>query len=198
MQKGLEGRRIAVTTPDGEPSEALGVIQRELERAGAEVELLRGDGDSDAWHGGRYAALVVFGGAQADTLSSANPRLVQLVREFLVSEKPVAAYGEALGIVVEAGGAAGRTLTAEGKLKAATETAGGRVVDEPVHVDGCLVSAQARAGVEDFVRVTVRELSRQLEERDVDEMSAQSFPASDPPATSPASAGPAERPESRS
>ena len=74
-------------------------------------------------------------------------------------------------------------------LKAALETAGGKPADEPIHADGTLISATSGADVSAFAATVVEELTRALEEQDVDAMSEQSFPASDPPATTPASIG---------
>jgi putative intracellular protease/amidase len=190
MQHGLEGRRIAVASPDGARSDDIGVVEDALKRVGATVDALTNESGDDMWHGGLYAALVVVGGEGDDRLPASHPRLVQLVREFLVSEKPVAARGTGVAVVVEAGGAAGRTLAVDESLKAAAETSGGKVVGEPTHADGCLISAQARGSVEEFMTRVVKEFSAQLEEAGLDDMSAQSFPASDPPATNSASAGP--------
>ena len=185
MLKGLDGRRIALTSPDDASSETLAAVAEALVQAGAAVEVLTDASAAENWHGGRYAALVLVGDPGRSGLPTPEARLVQLVREFLVSEKPVAAWGGGVGVLVEAGGAAGRTLTAAGNLKAAAETAGGKVVNDPVHVDGALITAQGR-DIAAFTQAVVREFSRGLEEREVDEMSAQSFPASDPPATNPA------------
>jgi protease I len=197
MLQGLEGRRIAVTTPDGTHIESMDVLRDALSGAGAEVDVLTHESGDDVWHGGLYAGLVVVGDNADTGLPTAAPRLVQLVREVLVSEKPVAAIGAGVGVVVEAGGAAGRTLTADESLTAAAETSGAKMVDAPVHADGCLISARSDARVDEFAKVVVKAFSRQLEEEQVDDMSAQSFPASDPPATNTASAGPAPEAEER-
>lgn len=89
MQRGLNGRRIAVF--DASKSRARDVVPA-LEGAGALVHQLQQGDPDEHWHGGRYAALIVIGAAGARGRDfQAEPRLVQLVREFLVSDKPVAA-----------------------------------------------------------------------------------------------------------
>jgi putative intracellular protease/amidase len=187
MQRGLDGRRIALAVLDPDAVGAVNTVRTALERASAQVDVLEpGAGEDEAWHGGRYAALVVLGGEPG---GAEDPRLTQLLREFLVSEKPVAAMGAAVGPVVNAGGAAGRTCAVDQSLQAALETAGGKVAAEPIHTDGNLISAASGADVSAFAGTVVAELTRALEEQDVDAMSEQSFPASDPPATSPASVG---------
>lgn len=91
MQRGLNGRRIAVF--DASRTRANEVVST-LEGAGALVHQLRPGGSEpdEHWHGGRYAALIVIGAASGKEQATfrGEPRLVQLVREFQVSDKPVA------------------------------------------------------------------------------------------------------------
>jgi hypothetical protein len=89
MQRGLEGRRIALFA---EPGSDAAEIRKELIAAGAEISELPGDsqGSDDRWHSGMYAALVVVGDADART--ERHPNIAQMIREFLVSEKPVATF----------------------------------------------------------------------------------------------------------
>jgi putative intracellular protease/amidase len=174
MQRGLEGRRIAMYA-DAQSSDRVGVVVKALEQAGARVHELRNSSDDEEWHGAKYAALIAVGTARDEF--SKPPRLQQLIREFLVSEKPIAAYGAAVSAIVEAGGAEGRTLAGQG-------------TSEAIHADGPLVTAQGAADLASFSGRVVREFAEQLEEREMDTMVDQSFPASDPPSTSPASIGP--------
>ena len=87
MQRGLEGRRIALFA---EPGSDTAEIRKELIASGAEVNDLPGGGSDDRWHSGMYAALVVVGDGNAET--ELHPKLAQMIREFLVSEKPVATF----------------------------------------------------------------------------------------------------------
>lgn len=198
MLRGLESRRIALfSAPENDAVQRrAGTVRRALEAAGARVDVLeKGKGANEDWHGARYAALVIIGD---DTAAfDADPRLVQLAREFLVSDKPVAALGAALATILEAAGAAGRTIAAHGPLKSALERGGATTVEEPIHVDEALITASGGADIETFAKRFVEEISERLEERDVDEMSEQSFPASDAPSTTPARAGPASGGETR-
>ena len=189
MQRGLEGRRIAVVVPSAAQAQGTAAIKA-LEGAGAQLHVLKpGEGSEEDWHGSRYAALVLVG--DGDAALNAEPSLVQLAREFLVSEKPVAAFGAAVGVLLESGGAAGRTVAApgDGSLKEALETSGASCVDEPIHADEGLVTASKSANIDEFAARVVREFATRLEEREVDEMSDMSFPASDPPAVTPTSIG---------
>jgi putative intracellular protease/amidase len=150
VQRGLEGRRIAVYARD-----AAAPIRQALAAAGAEVDVLSADANraEPDWHGAKYAALVVAGRAD-------DPKPLQLIREFLLSGKPIAVFGEGHAALAQAGG-----------------------LPEDVVVADRGTDASA------FATRLVQQLSERLEERQVDEMSEQSFPASDPPSTSPSSAG---------
>lgn len=152
MQRGLDGRRIALFA--GAEGEGL---RAALERAGALVEVLS-DGRSrpDAeWHSGRYAAIVV-GSGRDDALL---PRMLQLLRESLLSEKPIVVVGEGSHLLEQAGGSREDALAVQS-----------------------LIGGEDGSGV-------VQALADRLDDRDVDEMSDLSFPASDPPANTPASIG---------
>jgi protease I len=152
------------------------------------VHVLRGANARDEdFHGAKYAALVLVGGEGGRF--EQDPRVVQLAREFLASDKPVAAFGSALNVILEAGGVAGRTLAAHAPLRAVLEGAGAELVNDPVHADGSLITAQGSANLSDFAGRIVGEFSDSLEEHALDEMSDLSFPASDPPAITPASLG---------
>ena len=156
MQRGLEDRRIALLAAGDKR-----VVARALEQAGARVADLHGGlptRDED-WHGGRYAALVIVDAGEGVTAK--EPRIVQLAREFLVSDKPVCVYGGGIQVLHEAGG---------------------------VEEDALVVAADG--DVSEFARRVIRALTTELDEGQIDDMSDQSFPASDPPSTSPSSIGP--------
>lgn len=183
MQQGLEGRRVGLYGAAGETGR---VIRQALEQSGAVVHALEREAKAEDFRGGLYAALVLAGNGEPE---QPDARLVQLVREFLASDKPLAAYGHAVELIVEAGGATGRTLAIDPARKAVVEGAGAAVAPRPVHADKALVTAQAGADVAEFSRALVKVFSDRLDERALDEMSELSFPASDPPALSPASPG---------
>jgi putative intracellular protease/amidase len=157
MQRGLEGRRIALVVEQGAAADAARVVREELERAGAIAQTLGASSPDEDWHGAKYAALVLVG--DSGDGFEVDHRVQQLVREFLVSDKPVGALGSANAAIIEAGGQ-----------------------------DEAIIERTAE-GAGRFAVQLVASFAKRLEERSVDEMSEQSFPASDPPATTPASTG---------
>ena len=183
MQRGLEGRRIALyAAADG--GDVPAALAAALGDAGARVhQLASGAGDED-WHGAKYAALVVAGAG-----TEAEPKLRQLVLEFLVADKPLVGIGEGVGAVLAAGGVAGRRVAAVGSLRDEAEAAGATCVETAFHADEALITARGEGDPEDLAQEVVRALSARLEDRAVDEMSELSFPASDPPAVTPSSVG---------
>jgi hypothetical protein len=191
MHRRLEGRRVAVV---GSATGAAMVVEA-LTRAGAQPQRLEKGEPEAQWHGGMYAGLVLLGDEQA----VGDARLTQLVREFLVADKPVAALGMALRTILESGGVAGRQVAADDALRGAVEEAGATCVSAPIEVEEALITARSNVDVKEFAERVVMEFSERLEDRDVDEMSELSFPASDPPAISPASIGKGKdpRPEDR-
>ena len=183
MQQGLQGRRIAFASGNASDG-AGGEIATALEGAGAQVDRLTSSGGEESWHGARYAALVVLGADQ-----NPDPKLVQLVREFLVADKPLVAVGEAVRTVFAAGGVEGRRVVAPNALRAEIERAGATCLDADVYSDEALITARDGVDPHELATKLVGILSRNLDDRAVDEMSDMSFPASDPPAVTPASVG---------
>ena len=97
MARGLEGKRIALFA--GAEADAL---RTALQKAGGLVEdLLDGRSRTEAaWHAARYAAIVVGSGSDGDL----RGRVVQLLRESLLSAKPIVVIGNGLPVLEEAGG----------------------------------------------------------------------------------------------
>jgi hypothetical protein len=85
VQPGLRGRRIALFARD---ASAQPTVRAALERAGAEVQVLTPELGEEAWHSGMYAGLVCLGAPDRGE----RVRLVQLAREMVLAEKPVALF----------------------------------------------------------------------------------------------------------
>lgn len=194
MALALTGRKVAIVAGDDvEPSE-LSAPRRALEAAGATVQVvapregaLRVDGARvvadctlDSCRAADFDALVVPGGAGATRLAD-DGRAVQLVKEFMLADKPVGAICHGVALLVAADAVAGRRLTSAPDLRERVSASGGAWEDQAVIVDERLVTGRGKADVEHFARALVREFGVRLDEQAVDRVSEASFPASDPP-----------------
>ena len=97
-----------------------------------------------------YDALVLPGGQiNPDKLRAQQPA-VDFVRAFAESGKPVAAICHAPWLLVEAGLARGRRLTSYRSIRTDLRNAGAEVVDEPVVVDGNLITSRNPGDLDAF------------------------------------------------
>jgi protease I len=200
MELGLRGKKVAILATDGVEQVELVEPRKALDAAGAETHLIsqkRGEiqafnhldkGDRfavdrifDEARAGEYMALFLPGGVANPDALRMDPKAVQFVREFMVSDKPVAAICHAPWLLIEADAVAGRTLTSWPSLKTDVRNAGGNWVDERVHVDEKLITSRKPDDLPFFCKRIVQEFSNRIDESRVDQLSEQSFPASDPP-----------------
>lgn len=207
MAAELEGKRVAILATDGVEQVELADVRKALDDAGAETVLVSPKADSiqavkhrekgdrfpidmtiaDA-KVGDFSALYLPGGVANPDALRTDQRAVQFVREFMAADKPVAAICHGPWLLVEADVVAGRKLTSWPSLKTDIRNAGGEWVDEPVCVDGDLITSRKPDDIPVFNKRILAEFSSQIMDREVDRTSEQSFPASDPP-PGPASIG---------
>jgi protease I len=200
MELGLKGRRVAILATDGVEQVELEEPRRALDAAGAVTHLIApNEGSIQAMihdekgarlpvdrvladaRPGEYDALLLPGGVANPDRLRMDTRAVQFVREFMLSDKPVAAICHAPWMLVEANAVAGRTLTSWPSLKTDIRNAGGHWVDEPVRVDDQLITSRTPDDLPRFCATIVQEFAADIADRFVDEVLEQSFPASDPP-----------------
>lgn len=200
MLNGLSGRRVAILATDGVEGVELTTPRQALEQAGAtvvvvaphegEIQTMRHldhagrvpvDRTVDQVHGADFDALVIPGGvAGADALRLSR-QAVQLVRECMMADKPVAAICHGPWLLIEADAVRGRTLTSYPSLRTDIRNAGGSWVDRAVQVDGALVTSRTAEDLPGFCDAILQHLSGQAADARVDELEEESFPASDPP-----------------
>jgi protease I len=146
---------------------------------GDELEVDRVLGDAKA---SEYDALMLPGGVANPDRLRTDPRAVQFVKEFMLSEKPVAAICHAPWLLVEANAVAGRTLTSWPSLQTDIRNAGGDWVDKPVQEDERLITSRKPDDIRQFNEAMLRAFAGVAgTDAQVDVASEQSFPASDPP-----------------
>jgi protease I len=200
MELGLKGRKVAILATDGVEQVELVEPRKALDAAGAVTHLIspkagaiqgmNHDEKGDMLpvdrqladvHASEYDALLLPGGVANPDKLRTEQGAVQFVREFMLSEKPVAAICHGPWLLVEAGGVSGRTLTSWPSLKTDIRNAGGQWVDQPVTVDDRLITSRKPADIPVFSATIVKQFANRMDEARVDEVSEQSFPASDPP-----------------
>jgi len=195
MEFGLKGRHVAILAADGVDARQVAAARRALGDAGAVADVLgsqtgevRGAGSEpvtvdrtfDVCHAADYDALVIPGGQVGVDALAREQRAVQFVREFMAADKPVAAIGEGVRLLLAADAVAGRSIAAGPGMASALRDAGANVVDSSVHVDEKLISSRGD-DVREVQTVILREFANRVDEARVDQLSEQSFPASDPP-----------------
>jgi protease I len=139
-------------------------------------------------HASDYDALFLPGGVANPDRLRMDPKAVQFVREFVLSDKPVGAICHAPWMLVEANAVVGRTLTSWPSLQTDIRNAGGFWVDEVVQVDDRLITSRKPDDLPAFCAAIVKEFVDRIADAQVDMVGEQSFPASDPP-PSPTSIG---------
>jgi protease I len=103
--------------------------------------------DFDSLEEARYDALVIPGGRAPEYLRL-HPRVLEIVRHFAQSQKPIAAICHGPQILTAAGVLEGRSCSAYPAVQPEVERGGGRFVAasqafDNAHVDGNLVTAPA-------------------------------------------------------
>lgn len=200
MELGLKGRKVAILATDGVEQVELIEPRKALDAAGAithlispkegaiqgmnhdeKGEMLPVDRALSQVHASEYDALLLPGGVANPDALRMEPAAVQFVREFMLSEKPVAAICHGPWLLVEAAAVSGRTLTSWPSLKTDIRNAGGQWVDQPVAVDDRLITSRKPSDIPAFSAAIVKQFGNRIDEARADELSEQSFPASDPP-----------------
>ena len=196
----LTGRRVAIIATDGVEESELLDPWAALEDSGASVDLISiKSGEIQAMRhsekgrrfpvdcvvadvkASSYDALVIPGGVANPDRLRTDADAVRFVREFLESDKLVAAICHGPWLLVEAGGVKGRTLTSWPSLQTDIRNAGGEWVDRAVQVDQKLITSRKPEDLPQFTARLVQGLAREIQDAQVDRVVEQSFPASDPP-----------------
>ena len=199
MSSQLQGRKIAFLATDGVEQVELTAPWNALKQAGADLTLLsdksgeiqgmnhdeKGDrfpvnGEVSNASARDFDALVLPGGVASPDKLRANKDAVNFVRDFMDSDKPVAAICHAPWLLVEADAVRGRTITSWPSLETDVKNAGGAWVDKQVQLDQKLLTSRKPDDLPAFCAKLVELLTTAIEERRLDKMIEQSFPASDP------------------
>ena len=173
----IKQAKILIMATDGFEQSELFVPLEKLRAAGATVQIAapkKGDikgWDTDNWgksvtadlliddiDADDFDALVLPGGQINPDILRINEKAVELVLDFLDSEKIVAAICHAPWLLVEADAVEGRTLTSWPSVKTDIENAGGDWVDEEVVVDDNIITSRSPKDLDAFVAKIIEEI----------------------------------------
>lgn len=165
----MKGKKIAIIATDGFEQSELEKPKAFLEQEGAETHVISlKSGSIKGWDEkdwgssvavdktidqalpADYDALVLPGGQiNPDVLRLQEP-VLQFIREFVQSGKPVAAICHAPWLLVEADVVRGKRVTSWPSVKTDLKNAGGNWVDETVVVDGNLITSRNPQDIPNF------------------------------------------------
>lgn len=176
---GIKQAKILIMATDGFEQSELFVPLEKLRAAGATVSIAAPKaGDIRGWNKSDWGksvvadleidhvdaddfdALVLPGGQINPDVLRINTRAVELVLDFLDSEKIVAAICHAPWLLVEADAVEGRTLTSWPSVKTDIENAGGDWVDEEVVVDDNIITSRSPKDLDAFVAKIIEEIEQ--------------------------------------
>jgi protease I len=176
MAASLSGRHVAILATNGVEEVELQEPRRALQQAGASTaivslapgtiqsmhrdvepgERIAVDLTVDAAKPGAFDALVLPGGTTNPDTLRIHPSAVAFVRHFLEQGKPVAAICHGPWTLLEAGGVKGRHVTSWPSLKTDLLNAGAEWTDQPVVVDGPIITSRKPEDLPDFCREMLR------------------------------------------
>jgi len=171
MKDSLFQKKIAFLATDGVEQVELTEPKKALEDAGATTEILSPKtGEIKAWKSkdwgdkfkvdksldranpSDYDVLVLPGGVINPDRLRMEPKAVQFVKDFARTGRPIAAVCHGPWMLIEAGLVRGKKIASWPSLKTDLKNAGANWVDEPVVVDGNLITSRKPEDLDTFSR----------------------------------------------
>jgi protease I len=110
-----------------------------------------------------FDALILPGGVRNPDALRTNEAVLELIRGFDRAGKPIAAICHGPWLLVEADLVKGRTVTSWPSIRTDLRNAGGNVVDQPVMVDGNIITSRKPDDVEPFTDAVIAAVERAVE-----------------------------------
>lgn len=179
MPNELQGRTVAILAADGVEKVELEVPRAAVQDAGGRATLLSlkpgeiqarnhdlepagtvaVDGTVGEAAVDDYDALILPGGTVNPDKLRLDSAAVTFVRDFVRSGKPVAAICHGPWTLVEADVVRNRTLTSYPSIRTDLRNAGATVVDEPVCIDGNLITSRSPEDLPAFCQAITDEFA---------------------------------------
>ncbi len=184
MTNRIDGIRVAILATNGVEQVELTTPMKAAVSAGARVELIASepgeihamhhDDKGDTFHVDRttdavsaddFDALLIPGGVASPDRLRRDEAAVKLVRTMAEAGKPIASICHGPWMLVEADVLEGRTVTSWPSLQTDIRNAGGRWVDEPVHVDSGIVTSRKPDDLDAFCEKMLEEFGEGVHDR---------------------------------
>ena len=178
MEKNLQGKRVAILATNGFEQSELLEPKKNLEDAGAKVTVLSlKTGEIKGWDHtdwgksvkvdglvkeakpADFDALVLPGGQMNPDVLRTDSSAVTFVRTFVESGKPVAAICHGPWTLIEADVVRGKSMTSWPSVRTDLKNAGAHWVDEPVIVDGNLITSRKPQDIPAFSQAIAEALT---------------------------------------
>ncbi|BAP42870.1 type 1 glutamine amidotransferase [Pseudomonas sp. 21LCFQ02] len=178
MSTSLQGKRVAFLVTDGFEQVELTGPQQALEAAGAATEILSSQsGQVKGWNHDQpaddfkvdrtfkqaaeqnYDAVVLPGGVQNSDTIRIDPDAQHIVRLINGQNRPLAVICHGSWLLISADLVRGKKLTSYKTLKDDLDNAGADWVDEPVVIDGNLISSRDPNDIPAFNEALLKALS---------------------------------------
>lgn len=114
-----------------------------------------------------FDALILPGGVRNPDHLRMNAGAIELIRSFARQGKPVAAICHGPWLLVEADLLRGRTATSWPSIRTDLRNAGANVVDQPVAVDGNIITSRKPEDVELFTRAVIDQIEKAQETAEI-------------------------------
>ena len=181
----MENARILIMSTHGFEQSELEYPLEHLKKAGATIHVATLDGqpikgwDKDDWGNtvdadlkisdvkvDDYIALVLPGGQINPDLLRVEKDAVQVVRDFVTSDKIVAAICHAPWLLIEAGVIKGREATSYHSIRTDMENAGAKWEDSEIAIDNGIITSRSPKDLEAFVNKIIEEVREGEHHRD--------------------------------
>ncbi|HSR23039.1 MAG TPA: type 1 glutamine amidotransferase domain-containing protein [Candidatus Eisenbacteria bacterium] len=170
---GLEGKRVAILVEDDYQMHEFWYPYYRLQEAGAEVRVVGTGKESYSSHGypvtpnlnaadarvDDFDAVIIPGGYAPDKMRRSK-EMVAFVHDMDVAGKPVAAICHAGWMLVSAKIVKGRNATCFYSVRDDLEAAGAQWSDQPVVVDGNLITSRVPGDLPEFCKAVISALSK--------------------------------------